>query len=231
MRLFLLASLLLPVAGCGKKSSSVPEPVVAPTSSVKAPPPVPMSEPEPEPEPEPEVAANNVSFSVEIIKMDGTTVSGRAVRLERGVDWYAEEGWTAAAGDLKLSLETDRDMKDVAWTDVAQIDITYGSRSDIDCMYDSNFNPWMYMCTLRSSPTAKLKDGSTWRITSRQQWRVTFDDDRAESFYLFRLPARQQDEVAPDLDTQENYGLYGSLQAAVLASAKAEAIKRIVIKP
>jgi hypothetical protein len=229
MRLALIACLLLPGAAlAGKKPKKGAPP---------APPPAAAPAPEPEPEPEPEIddtppaPINNISVGLEITRMDGTVFTGRAVRVERGVDWYAEDGWTTSAGDIKVALESDRDMKDVAWTDIAQIDVTYGGRGDIDCMYDSNFVPWMYMCTLRSAPVAKLKDGSTWRVTSRHQWRFTTDDDRDVSFYLFRLPARQQDEQAADLDTQENYTLYGSLQAAVLARAKADAIKKIVVKP
>ena len=50
------------------------------------------------------------------------------------------------------------------------------------------------------------------------------------SVYLFKLPARQQDEQAADIDTSENYQLYGSLQKDVLAASKAGAVKRIVIR-
>lgn len=229
MRLALIACLLLPGAAlAGKKPKQGTPPTPPPAS---APGPEPEAEPEPEIDDTPPAAITNVSVALEITRMDGTVFSGRAVRLERGVDWYAEDGWTTSAGDLKVGLESDRDMKDVAWTDIAQIDITYGGRDDIDCMYDSNFTPWMYMCTLRSTAVAKLKDGSTWRVTSRHQWRFTTDDDRDVSFYLFRLPARQQDDQAADLDTKENYNLYGSLQAGVLAAAKGQAIKKIVVKP
>lgn len=230
MRLVLMTCLLLTSpAFAGKKKKPAPEP--PPPAAAPAAAPEEAPEPEPEAEPEPPAPVRNLDVAVEITRMDGTVISGRTVRVERGIDWYAEDGWSTDASDLKVSLESDSDMKDVPWTEIAQIDITYGTKSDIDCMYDSNFTPWMYMCTLKSNPVAKLRDGSTWRVTSRQQWRLTLANDQEVSFYLFRLPARQQDEQVADLDTQENYNLYGSLQAAVLSTSKGDAIKRIVVKP
>jgi hypothetical protein len=223
-----LTLLALVLVGCGKKSPV--EASTSQTATAVAPPPPIAAQPEPEPEPEPEGPVNNVSLQVEVTRMDGSAVKGTAIRLERGQDWYAEDGWTSNAKDLTLSLETDSDMKDVAWSEVARIDISYGAKGDIDCLYDSNFMPWMYMCTLRTQPTAKLKDGSSWRITSRHQWRLTLDDDQDVSFYLFRLPAREQDEKSSDLSPSENYALYGKLQTRAMELARTSAVKSIVLK-
>lgn len=229
MRLtFSLFSLILLTSACGKKSVPAPEP--PPTPAATQPPPEPEPVPEAELDEEPPAPVNNVSFEVEITKVDGTSMSKRAARLERGIDWYAEDGWTSSEKDLMLGLESDSDMKDVPWTEVASIEITYGSKGDIDCMYDSNFTPWMYMCTLKTTPTAKLTDGSSWRVTSRHQWRLTFDDESSESFYIFKLPARQQDAEAASLESTENYQLYGTLQAEVLQAAKGAVVKTITLK-
>ncbi|TVQ86499.1 MAG: hypothetical protein EA397_20080 [Deltaproteobacteria bacterium] len=224
-RTILLLGPSLLLAGCGKKSVPAPEPPPPePVAAAPAPP------PEPEPEPEPAAPINNVDFSFELTRADGTVVEGRAVRLERGVDWYAEEGWSTEARDVQLSLERGSDMKDVPWTDVSQIDVSYGGKGDIDCLYDSNYTPWMYMCTLKATATAKLSDGSTWTVTNRHQWQITLSDDTQVHFYLAKLPARQQDDQAADLDSTENYQLYGALQKQVLEQAKAQAIRKVVIK-
>ena len=206
------------------------EPAAAPAEPAPAPEVVETApEPEPEPEPEPAPPSPNADFNATIAFADGSTRTGHVKRVERGVDWYAENGWSDDADDLTLELDGNGTLKNVTWEELKSVSIKYSDRSGLDCSYDSAFDPWMYMCVLRSTPAATTTDGKRWTITTRNKWRFTFDNDEAVEFYTYKLPARQQDDEAAGLDTTENYGLYETLQAQVLEAAKSTAVKSISI--
>lgn len=185
-----------------------------------------------EPEPEEPQATNNADFSATLEFGDGRTVSGQVVRVERGDDWYAEEGWVDDSAQLVLTVERDGVQQDVPWKEVRELQVSYGERADIDCTYDSRFTPWMYMCTLRTDSPVTLADGERWEVSSRHKWRFTFADGKVEEFYAFKLPIRQQDTEVVDLDSTrvENYDLYGKLQTQALKDAKG-ALVRLEIQP
>lgn len=210
----------LVVFGTGAKKKD-PAPVAAPPPAAAAPAPA----PEPEPEPEPPPPARNADFKVSITHADGTVKSGRVVRIERGQDRYGDEGWLDSGSKLSVSLDSAGAEVDRPWADIVSIDVKYGTKADIDCTYDSSFTPWMYICTLKTTSTAKTTDGKVYAAVSRYKWRFTFEDDSTEEFFLSRLPTRKQDPGPSDF---ENTALYVELQPAVLAEAQ-RAITRIAI--
>jgi hypothetical protein len=222
-RRFLLPFVVM-MSCAGKKpppaEPTPPPPVVAP----EPPPP-----PEPEEPPAPKAATPNADLNVAITHADGSVKQGHVVRIERGEDVYAENGWTDTASKLVISLVAGSTTVDKPWTDIAQIDIKYGTKADIDCLYDSEFTPWMYMCTLRSTSTAKTTDGKTWTVDTRHKWKFTFADGSSEEFYAEKLPVREQDSAEVTLDGGgENPALYSKLQAQVMTES-GKAVTKIVV--
>jgi hypothetical protein len=156
----------------------------------------------------------NVDFSATVTRADGTVFSGKVRRLERSEDWYGETGWLDSGYKMKLNLVSGSTAKDVGWSEVKRISVTPGSLRDVDCLYDSDFTPWMYDCTLKTVGKVTLKDGSNWEIDQRHKWRMSFQDGGEVEFWLKKHPARQQDDQVVGLDTvdPQNHDLYVALQ-------------------
>lgn len=164
-------------------------------------------------EPPPPVV--NADFDATVKRNDGTSLSGHVKRVERSEDWYGETIWLVEDEDILLTLEGEGTEVQKPWSSVARIHVEPGEvPEDVDCSYDSDYRPWMYNCTLRTTATATLEDGSQWTVGNRHKWRFTFEDDSTVEFWLNKHPARQQDVDPVDLgDSQgENYGLYETLQ-------------------
>ena len=178
------------------------------------------------PPPEP-----NADFQATFVFADGTTKNGKVIRIERGSDWYAEDGWVDSTSKLTLSLESGDTAEDVTWQQVGSIDIRYGRASDVDCQYDSTFNPWMYMCVLKSTPTIRTADGKSWTTTARHKWKFTFADDSEVAFYLYKLPNREQDteEVGFGDSDRQNFDLYKKLQDGLMQQVKTKALTKLKI--
>lgn len=223
-----ILSLILLLVACGPKKT--PEP------AAEAPAPAPVVEPTPEPEPEPEPPADvvNADLNVTVATAGGTTQSGHVKRIERSTDWFGEEGWTTEEGDLKLSLEKGNEAREVTWAEVKSVSVVPGKiPADVDCVYDSNFSPWMYDCTVKTTATVALKDGSTgWTVANRHKWRLTFDDGSQSEFWLYKHPAREQDEKVVDLETTnpENTDLYVKLQERLRNEAKTTMVTKVTIQ-
>lgn len=223
-------SVLVLLSACGSKTP--PE-----TAATPAPEPAPeVAKPTPEPEPIPEVtkpepSAPNADFNATLTFGDSRTVSGHVIRVERGDDWYAEKGWTDRDIKLTVTLEGNGTEIEAAWSDVSTVNVGYGSRSDIDCTYDSAFLPWMYMCVLRTTTKVKTTDGKAWAANGRHKWRFTFENGDVEEFHIYKLPAREQDSRTPEpgQEMPENAALYGELQTSVLEAAKTS-LKSITIE-
>ncbi|MEQ1508091.1 MAG: hypothetical protein ABMB14_38030, partial [Myxococcota bacterium] len=201
--------------------------------------PVPVAAPEPAPEPEPEPAPadippaqrpHNADFGAAITFADGSSQKGKVVRVERTVDWYGDQGWSDAEGDLKLTLEGGGTEVDVPWSDIRQIDITYGSPTDVDCTYDSAFEPAMYMCVLKTTTKVKTKDAKVWDGADRHKWLFVFESGEAPEFWIAKLPERQQEAAVPELGTvEENTKLYEELQARITKTRVGKVPKSITI--
>lgn len=229
MRILTLPLLLL-LAACGPKT-----PPPAPAEPAPAPAPVAAAEPEPEPEPEPPAPPpSNADFNATVTRADGTATSGHVKRVERSTDWFGEADWSTEAKDVKLSLEKGNTGKDVTWAEIKSIAIVPGKvPADADCVYDSNWTPWMYDCTVKTAPTFTLKDGSTgWTTTDRHKWRLTLDNDTSVEFWLYKHPARQQDEKVVDLETTnpENFELYSALQDRLRQEIKTTMVTKVSVQ-
>jgi hypothetical protein len=174
----------------------------------------------------------NANLNVTFTFMDGTTKAGHVVGIERAIDFYGDEGWSEEDGKLKLTVESGSTEKMVAWTDIKSITITPGKMPDeVDCTYSSDFSPWMYDCTLRTTAAVVLKDGSKGTITTRNRWRFSYDDGSSYEFQVFKYSLREQDTTVVEYGSEqaENYGLYTKLQDMMRTDLKGKMPKMIVI--
>lgn len=122
--------------------------------------------------------------------------------------------------------------KDFAWTDVKTLTLVPGKiPTDVDCIYESDFSPWMYDCTLKTTSTAVLKDNSKWTVTTLNKWRFTFEDGESVEFWVFKHHAREQDEKVVDLDTKdaENLALYTKLQNRLREEVKGKLVVKVAV--
>jgi len=209
--LVVIAGLAL-AAGCGEK-----KPPEAAAEAAVAEAPAPEAEPEPEPEAEPEPPpppADNADLSITVMLADGTQQAGHVKRIERSADWFAEEGWTDEERKLTLTAESNTEMLDITWEQIARITVTQGNIvNDTSCTYTSETNPWTYTCELKTPTQVALKDGRSFEITSRHKWKFIYDDGAEVEFWLAKHPVRQQDEVVQSFDRGgENTDMYAQLQ-------------------
>lgn len=235
MRNTILCSLPLALLafGCGGKTPPAaggePAPAAtAPATTTSAPAPAPMPEPEAAPAPKPP----NADFKATITFADGKTKSGHVNRVERAEDWYGESGWTDKPVKLTVTVEKAGAEAEKQWTDFSEITIAYGKSTDMDCFFESSFDPVMYTCALRTTTNGKLADGSAVEVTVRNKWRFTYDDGSTVEFYLFKLPERAPDDTPASLDNigKENQALYITLQDRAMATAKSAPTKIVISK-
>jgi len=227
-RFLLLSSLVLMVA-CGEKKAPEPAPVAA-----APPPPQPEVPAEPPPPPEP-VEVRNADLNVTLTMADGSSKAGHVKRIERSSNFRGDEDWLTDAGDLKIAGEAPGAYKKFSWDQVKSVAIKpdAASTNNISCTYSSEYNPWVYECTLKAPSTLTAKDGGSFTVDTGYKWRFVFDDDSEVEFYMKKLIVWEQDSEEVGLDTvnPENYDLYGKLQQRIKAEAKgAEVVTRVVIQ-
>ncbi|MEL6349905.1 MAG: hypothetical protein AAFV53_42780 [Myxococcota bacterium] len=219
------------LVACGG-SKAPPAPAVA--AADVAPEPEPAALPEPEPAPEPEPLPNNVNFRVTLTYADGSSKSGQVVRLERSEDFYGEEGWSLDPGDIKINADGGNEYKKIPWSDLRNITVKAGAiPGDVNCFYSSEYNPWMYECTLKTTATMTDSAGKRWTVDSAHKWRLTFDDETAAEFWLKKHHARQQDdkEIGLSEDSAENFNLYTSLQGQLREAVQGDLVVAIRVEP
>lgn len=229
-RLLVLSFLFLTAANAEKKKKGA-EPAPAPE-------PAPVVEPAPEPEPEPEPAApepapvvSNISLKATIAWGSGTTKAGHITGVERSVDFNGYEGWTTDARKLKLAVEASGTEREVAWTDVKTITITPGRIADeVDCTSNSNMDPVMYECTLRTTATITMKDGSKGVVTNRHMWRFTWEDGSTTELQVYKYTVRAADTYVKIRDQEDTSDPYAPLQERLLADVKAGLLKTITVE-
>jgi len=223
----LLLSLML---GCGPtQAPEAPAAVAAPAPAAAPAEAAPPGEEAP-PAPPPEVI--NADLHVALTRADGTAVTGKVKRIERSSDWYGEEGWSTETADLFIQGDAPSGTRKIAWADVKAVTVVPGKvPADVSCVYDSNYRPWMYDCTLKTTSTVTLKDGTTWTADNAHKWRFTFSDDQQVEFWLKKHPAREQDEKEVDIDTTnpENLDLYTKLQNRLRSEVKTSLVVKVVI--
>ncbi len=231
MRLSLVALLFLPTVALAKPKKAEPAPVPAPAAAAPVPAPEPALEPTPPPPPEEPSGARNVSFTVSLTRADGTSRSGHVKGIERSADFHGDQGWESGAKDITFEIETAKGEKVVAWTDVKSINIAPGKMpDDVDCTYSSDFNPFMYECSIRTTTVANLKDGSKGNVITRNKWRFTFDDGAPVELYLYKHTERMQADATPGEDQEEDPGMYTKLQQALRETLKKSIVKSVTVQ-
>jgi hypothetical protein len=233
---FPLLFLSLVAAKGGKKKDAAeaapPAPEPAPAAAAEAPPAEETPPPAPE-APAPPKVVRNASLSATLTFADGTTKGGKIIGVERTADFYGDEGWTEDASKLKLTVEAGSTEKQVAWTDVKSITIAPGKMpDDVDCTFSSDFNPWMYECTLKTTANVVLKDGSKGIVSNRHHWRFTWEDTTTTDFQVYKYVVREPDdrELEFGSDAQENFALYSRLQDRIRQDVKTKVIKTITVQ-
>jgi len=181
---------------------------------------------------EPELPSN-ADFNATITRADGSTTEGHVRRVERSEGWYGEKGWTDKAAKITVTLEGNGTEIESEWKDIKSVTIKYGSKSDIDCQFDSEYTPIMYMCVLQSTGTVSHVDGKSWTAGNRHKWRFHFDDGAVEEFWIKKLPEREQEDGTAEIGdgSEQNYALYEKLQKQVLEKAGSTAVTQIAISP
>ena len=218
---------LLLLSACGEKKA----PEVA-----AAPPPAPVvaaPEPEAAPEPAAPVDVKNADMNVVITMADGSTKAGHVKRVERSADFFGDDEWSTDKKDLVIAAEGNGAYQKLPWSAVKLVTVKAGVvPTDVDCVYDSNFTPWMYDCTLSTVSTLTGADGKKWTVDNRNKWRFTFDDDTSVEFWLKKHPAREQDSAIVELETTnpENLDLYKKLQARLKVEAKTTMVVKVEVK-
>jgi hypothetical protein len=175
----------------------------------------------------------NASLNVTITYADGRTKAGKVTGIERTADFFGDEGWTQDEGKLKLTVEAGTTEKQVPWKDVKSLTITPGKMpDDVDCTYSSDFSPWMYDCTLRTTVAAVMKDGSKGSVTNRHRWRFVFNETEPVEFSVFKYSVRMQDEGAVEFGAEqgENFKLYTRLQDQLRGEMKTAVVKSITVQ-
>ncbi len=242
MKLFHLGLVAVLLAGCGQKKvpdAAAKPPKEAPAEEASDAEAVTADREEPgvtaeraEPEPEPELPSN-ADFNATITHADGSTAKGHVKRVERSEGWYGEKGWTDKAVKLTVTLEGNGTEIEAEWKDIKTVGVKYGSVDDIDCQFDSEYTPIMYMCVLKSTGTVSHADGKTWTAGSRHKWRFTFNDGRVEEFWIKKLPEREQEAGNAEIGdgSEQNFALYEKLQKRVAEKARTSAVTKIEITP
>lgn len=231
MRRFAPLLFLALIAAKGSKKAPPPEPAPQPAPAAEAPAPEP--EPEPEPAPAEPVSVKNADFNVSISYSDGSTKGGHVKGVERTVDFFGDDGWTSEGSDVRLVVEIGSTEKSVLWGDVKAIAVTPGKiPDDVDCTYSSEFTPWMYDCTIRTTAAITLKDGTKGKVVNRHRWRFTLDDGEKIEFQVYKFSVREQDErtVSFGDEQTENYALYTKLQDHLRGAVKGEIVRSITIQ-
>ncbi len=190
-------------------------------------------EPAPPAEPPPPAFVKNANVILTITYADGTSKAGKVTGIERTVDFYGDEGWTEDAGKLKLTIEAAGSEKQVAWESVKTLTVVPGKiPDDVDCTYSSDFNPWMYECTLRTTVNAVMKDGSKGTLGNRHRWRFSYEDGAKVELSLYKYTVREPDDRNLQFgdDAGENFPLYSKLQEKLRGDLKTVLVKSISVQ-
>lgn len=214
-----MLSLLLTLTALAQDPPAADAPAAAP------------AEASPAQEDAPPAVVSNVSLKVSLTSADGKTKGGQVIRIERGQDIYGDKGWLDDEKSLKFYVESSKEYKKITWAEVKSVSIKVTNAKEIDCLYSSDYTPWMYECGVKLAASLTTKDGKRYTADSGHKWRFFFEDGSESEFWLKRHYARQQDERAVQLgDDTENRDLYKALQTELKAEIKGALIKSISVK-
>ena len=126
--------------------------------------------------------------------------------------------WLDKESKLTLWGEKGSEGADVEWANLKNVKIKLGKiPGDIDCHYESDWSPWLYVCKVPTKTTMTTSDGKVWNVDSKYKWKFFFDDDTEMEFWIENPKALQQDdkEVELGMDDYENKELYSTLQQQI----------------
>ena len=198
-----------------------------------------VAEPEaPEPPPPP-AFPSNVDFQATLTFADGSTKSGHVIRLERSETFEGTEDrvWFDDEKKLRVELSTSAGgWQQTYWKDIAEINVT-APRFNPNCVYSSDWIPWLYSCSVGTKSGAKTKDGKIWSIDTKYKYKMYFETEDPEnpeviSFWLNTHRTIQQDEKEVSLSdpNPENHNLYLQLQKQLQLELKTTMVTKIVLK-
>ncbi|MBM4389808.1 MAG: hypothetical protein FJ090_01690 [Deltaproteobacteria bacterium] len=171
----------------------------------------------------------NANLSVTLTRADGSNQKLAVTGIERSIDFMGDQGWSSEAKDLLVTIEIGSTEKNVAWTDIKSVAIAPAAVTDADCTYSSDFSPWMYECTLKTTANLVMKDGSKGVVNNRHKWRFTTGDGAAAEFWLYKHTAREQDEPSENGENEEDMGMYTKLQDQLRTEVKTTLVKSVAV--
>ena len=161
---------------------------------------------------EPPAPESNVDFNVKLTYSDGVIKEGHVIRLERSEGFYGMKDWYDTENKLTLYAESGSNAKDLTWMEMKSVTITPGK--DISCIYESDWNPWLYVCTNKTTSSVIDSDGKKWDLDTKNKWRLTFDDESESEIWLQNFRTLEQDdkEIELGMEAYENPELYSKLR-------------------
>lgn len=212
---------------CGPKEPPQPPEPVQPVEPVEVA--EPEAPPEPELPPEPVKPVSNVSFNAKLTYSDGSVKEGHVMRLERSEGFYGVKEWHEQDSKLTFYGEAGSDMKEFVWTDIKSVTVAPDMKS-ISCVYESEWNPWLYVCTVKTTSSVVDTAGKKWALDGKHKWRLTFDDESEVEIWLQNYRTLQQDdkEIELGMEAYENPDLYAKLQDDLRAFVY---VKKLEITP
>jgi len=181
----------------------------------------------------PPLAQSNADLQMSITTVDGETTSGHVVRIERSDDVYGEKGWLDDEKSLKFYVENEKrkEYKKITWDQVKAVTVKVVSAKDINCLYSSDYTPWLYQCDAKLSSQLTTKDGKRYDVDSGHKWRFIFSNGEWSEVWFKRHYAHQKDDRRVELgDDTENVALYQALQTKLKAELKTSLVKSISAK-
>ena len=93
---------------------------------------------------------------------------------------------------MAFYVEGNGEYKKIKWSDVKRVSISIPNSKDFDCLYSSEYSPWMYECSVKLKSTVTTKDGKSYQADSGHKWKFVTDDDAEHGP---REPQLEDDEL------------------------------------
>ena len=76
-------------------------------------------------------------------------------RIERSSNFRGDEDWLTDSSDLKIAGEAPGAYKKFTWDQVKTVSVKpeAATTNNISCTYTSEYNPWVYECTVKAPTT------------------------------------------------------------------------------
>ena len=109
-------------------------------------------------------------------------------------------------------------------------------RLKFNCVYSSDWTPWLYSCAVPTKSSAKTSNGRVWNVDTKYKYKMYFDTEDPEnpeiiSFWLNTHRTIKQDDAVVRLGdlNPENSSLYLQLQKQLQMESKTTMVTKIVI--